>query len=310
MHFATKLIVVLTFLYLTLFLDNHASVAGNLDGWDQSSCKSVTQLFKAKTRIMTKLRNVLAANKKRGGQLDVHTNTIKIFQGELEDTEEAFFDALNGLKRLLKEDYKSVVKIKEAIYQRLNALKAITLRQEEQYNAISEAEKEVLAENKREEKSNGTMIQQLIDDVWSDISIAADKLEEEINDKTFEQMKDAKGASIEAVVRLNKEGEPIETNSNAVEDSEDENAEDSRNEMNVLVDSQSNQFVLAKAKDSTVPHEDLHFIKDIIYIVLLSFFWSSLCSLLRLPTMFGFVMSGMLLGPSGLNVIKVNEQLH
>lgn len=310
MHFATKLIVVLTFLYLTLFLDNHASVAGNLDGWDQSSCKSVTQLFKAKTRIMTKLRNVLAANKKRGGQLDVHTNTIKIFQGELEDTEEAFFDALNGLKRLLKEDYKSVVKIKEAIYQRLNALKAITLRQEEQYNAISEAEKEVLDENKREEKSNGTMIQQLIDDVWSDISIAADKLEEEINDKTFEQMKDAKGASIEAVVRLNKEGEPIETNSNAVEDSEDENAEDSRNEMNVLVDSQSNQFVLAKAKDSTVPHEDLHFIKDIIYIVLLSFFWSSLCSLLRLPTMFGFVMSGMLLGPSGLNVIKVNEQLH
>ena len=310
MHFATKLIVVLTFLYLTLFLDNHASVAGNLDGWDQSSCKSVTQLFKAKTRIMTKLRNVLAANKKRGGQLDVHTNTIKIFQGELEDTEEAFFDALNGLKRLLKEDYKSVVKIKEAIYQRLNALKAITLRQEEQYNAISEAEKEVLAENKREEKSNGTMIQQLIDDVWSDISIAADKLEEEINDKTFEQMKDAKGASIEAVVRLNIEGEPIEKNSDAVEDSEDENAEDSRNEMNVLVDSQSNQFVLAKAKDSTVPHEDLHFIKDIIYIVLLSFFWSSLCSLLRLPTMFGFVMSGMLLGPSGLNVIKVNEQLH
>lgn len=310
MHFATKLIVVLTFLYLTLFLDNHASVAGNLDGWNESSCKSVTQLFKAKTRIMTKLRKVLVANEKRGGQLDVHTNTIKIFQGELEDTEKAFFDALNGLKRLLKEDYKSVVKIKEAIYQRLNALKAITLRQEEQYNAISEAEKEVLAENKREEKSNATMIQQLIDDVWSDISIAADKLEEEINDKTFEQMKDAKGASIEAVVRLNIEGEPIEKNSDALEDSEDENAEDSRNEMNVLVDSQSNQFVLAKAKDSTVPHEDLHFIKDIIYIVLLSFFWSSVCSLLRLPTMFGFVMSGMLLGPSGLNVIKVNEHLH
>ena len=269
-----------------------------IEKWDPtSSCAKVTQLFRAKNKVTKKLNNVI--KNKGGRQEEVHVNMIRIYKEELDDTAVAFFDSVDGMRRLLKEDYKSVVKIKDAIQQRLDALKGITLRQEEQFNAITEAEKVIINANRG--KSNGSLIQQLIDDVWADISIAADKLEEEINDKTFEQMKDAKGASIEAVVRLDEEGKPL----NKTSDPKGESQADNGNEMGVLVDSQSNQFVLAKAKDSTVPHEDLNFIKDIIFIVLLSFVWSWLCSLVHLPTMFGFVISGMLLGPSGFNIIKV-----
>ena len=67
----------------------------------------------------------------------------------------------------------------------------------------------------------------------------------------------AKGANIEAVIRLedDKEGkaQPMGTNRTAPK----------RDGAGVikLVDAQDNQFVLAKGKDTTIPHEDAHFIQ-------------------------------------------------
>ncbi len=72
-----------------------------------------------------------------------------------------------------------------------------------------------------------------------------------------------------------------------------------------LVDVEENQFVLSKGKDSTVPHEDHHLIKDIVYLMLLSFGLGWLCTLMSLPGMFGFILTGVILGPSGTNVLKV-----
>ena len=149
-------------------------------------------------------------------------------------------------------------------------------------------------------QANGTRLEKIIEGILDDVSFAADKLENELDEKTFEKTRNAKGASIEAVVRLNADEESQDSDNETLE-AEPGN----ENEMSILVDSQSNQFVLAKAKDATVPHEDVHFIKDIIYILVLSFSGSCICTLVQLPTMFAFVISGMLLGPSGLNMIKV-----
>ena len=275
---------------------------GDLDRWMPSTCPSVSHLFKVKRNVVNKLVNLLKTPEERQKLTNLQEKTITIFQNELNVTERAVFDSLNGLRKLLQEDYKSVVHMKEAIKQRLEALKLLTLQQEDQFNAISEVVKDFLSANKHADiLNNGTRIEKVIGGILDDISFAADKLEDELDEKTFEKTRNAKGASIEAVVRITGDEENKESDSDNT--TVDKPAEE--NDMSILVDSQSNQFVLAKAKDATVPHEDVHFIMDIIFILVLSFLGSCICTLAHLPTMFAFVISGMLLGPSGLNMIKV-----
>lgn len=281
---------------------NHLNAIEDFESWNpQQSCKSVNYLFHAKEKVINKLSYALQSEKEKSKLSEAHRKTLVIFQDELKDTEQAVYDALNGLKKLLREDYKSVVKIKRAIEQRLENFKELTLQQEEQVNAISEAEKELLNAVKHG-KHNGTLIQQLIGDILNDISFAADKLEDRLNDNTFEKKSKDKGANVEAVIRLNEEeAEPSYADKKRNQNSESK----PEGGVDILVDSQNNQFVLAKAKDSTIPHEDLHLIKDIVYIVLFSFIGAWFCTLLHVPIMFGPVLSGMILGPSGKNIIKV-----
>jgi len=282
---------------------NFAAVTkGDLSRWNPSTCQSVSHLFKAKERVVNKLTNLLRAKKAPQKLTNDQVKTITIFRNELNVTERAVFDSLNGLRKLLQEDYKSVVHMKEAIKQRLEALKQLALQQEDQFNAISEAEKAFVSANKHADiHNNGTRIEKIIGGILDDVSFAADKLEDELDEKTFEKTRNAKGASIEAVVRLTEDEE--------ANDGDNDNGTllaepGEENDMSILVDSKNNQFVLSKAKDATVPHEDVHFIKDIIFILLLSFTGSCICTLIHLPTMFAFVISGMLLGPSGVNMIK------
>lgn len=283
---------------------NFAAITKNdLTCWNPSTCQSVSHLFKAKQRVVNTLTKLLGAKKAQEKLTNDQVQTITIFRNELNVTERAVFDSLNGLRKLLQEDYKSVVHMKEAIKQRLESLKLLALQQEDQFNAISEAEKAFVAANKHADiQNNGTRIEKVIGGILDEISFAADKLEDELDEKTFEKTRNAKGASIEAVVRLTEEEEADDDdndNRTSLAEPGDEN------DMSILVDSKNNQFVLSKAKDATVPHEDVHFIKDIIFILLLSFLGSCVCTLIHLPTMFAFVISGMLLGPSGVNMIKV-----
>lgn len=276
----------------------------DLTRWTPLTCQSVTHLFKVKKSVVKKLVNLLKTPKERQKLTNPQVKTITIFQNELNVTERAVFDSLNGLRKLLQEDYKSIVHMKDAIKQRLESLKLLALQQEDQFNAISEVEKEFVSASKHADmQNNGTRLEKVIGGILDDVSFAADKLEDELDEKTFEKTRNAKGASIEAVVRINADDEEQK-------DSDNDNATlpepGEENDMSILVDSQSNQFVLAKAKDATVPHEDVHFIKDIIFILVLSFLGSCICTLVHLPTMFAFVISGMLLGPSGINVIKVS----
>lgn len=272
--------------------------------WDANkSCRKVNGLFHTKEQVTQKLKHVLELEKRKKALSKAQIRAIDIYQAELNDTQRAIFESMGGLRKLLHEDYKSVVSIKEAIKQRLDSLKTIALRQEVQYNSIIEAEKELTAEQKLHGRQNSSGIAKIIDSVLGDVFIAANKLEEKLNDNTFEKQRKVKGASIEAVVRVNEDENqsPGDTPEGGTKSSDSQNDEG----MSVLVDSQSNEFVLAKSKDATVPHEDLHLIKDIIWICILSFLGACLCTAVELPTMFGFVLSGMILGPTCLNIIKV-----
>uniref|UniRef100_A0A4W5NCP3 Transmembrane and coiled-coil domains 3 n=1 Tax=Hucho hucho TaxID=62062 RepID=A0A4W5NCP3_9TELE len=79
--------------------------------------------------------------------------------------------------------------------------------------------------------------------------------------------------------------------------------------LSMLIDSQNNQYVLTKPRDSTMPRSDQHFIKDLVSVVMLSLPCGWLCTMMGLPPMFGYIVCGVLLGPSGLNSIKSMVQV-
>lgn len=48
--------------------------------------------------------------------------------------------------------------------------------------------------------------------------------------------------------------------------------------------------------------------QDLVIVVMLSLPCGWLCTLMGLPPMFGYIICGVLLGPSGLNSIKVSDE--
>ena len=74
--------------------------------------------------------------------------------------------------------------------------------------------------------------------------------------------------------------------------------------VSVLVDSVSNVYVLSRPRDVTLLMEDRNFFEDMVCLLLLSFVLGALCSLVRVPALFGYTFAGMLLGPVGYNVVR------
>ena len=47
--------------------------------------------------------------------------------------------------------------------------------------------------------------------------------------------------------------------------------------------------------------------QDVVFLMISSFIFGWLVSMLSLPPMFGFIVGGIVIGPSGLNVLKVRH---
>ena len=73
----------------------------------------------------------------------------------------------------------------------------------------------------------------------------------------------------------------------------------------MLIDSDSNHYVLSKPKDSTTTHIDHTLLRDIILLTMVAFVLTIVCSLIRLPSMFASIVTGVILGPSGGGYLKV-----
>ena len=71
-----------------------------------------------------------------------------------------------------------------------------------------------------------------------------------------------------------------------------------------LVDPDNNVYVLARPKDTTVPYEDSRLLYDLVRVVVSSFVCGHAATVVGLPSIFGYILAGIWLGPSGLNLIK------
>ncbi|KAG9492266.1 hypothetical protein GDO78_000664 [Eleutherodactylus coqui] len=265
--------------------------------WLVNNCRKLSGLIHQKNVVLNKLKNAIKAVEKDQA-LSVEeklfqVHTFEIFQKELNESENSVFQAVNGLRRALQGDYKDVVNMKESSRQRLEALREAAIKEEKEYVELLAAEKHQVEAVKILQHQNKSL--SMLDEILEDVRKAADRLEEEIEDHAFDDNKSVRGVNVEAVLRVEEDEVKRNTSQHQVEDDLG---------LSMLIDSQNNQYILTKPRDSTIPRADHHFIKDIVTIVMVSLPCGWVCTMIGLPTMFGYIICGVLLGPSGLNSIK------
>ncbi|XP_077153057.1 transmembrane and coiled-coil domain-containing protein 3 isoform X1 [Ranitomeya variabilis] len=265
--------------------------------WLLNNCRKLSGLLHQKNVVLNKLKNAIKAVEKDQGlsaeEKLFQVHTFEIFQKELNESENSVFQAVNGLRRALQGDYKDVVNMKESSRQRLDALREAAIKEEKEYVELLAAEKHQVEAMKNIQHQNKSL--SMLDEILEDVRKAADRLEEEIEDHAFDDNKSVRGVNVEAVLRV--EEDDVKRNTSQHQGEDDLG-------LSMLIDSQNNQYILTKPRDSTIPRADHHFIKDIVSIVMVSLPCGWACTMIGLPTMFGYIICGVLLGPSGLNSIK------
>ncbi|XP_023135393.1 transmembrane and coiled-coil domain-containing protein 3 isoform X2 [Amphiprion ocellaris] len=275
--------------------------------WVASNCKRLAGLLHQKNVVVKKLAAAADAVGRDQGLSDpekhFQVHTLEVFQKELNESEHLVFQAVHGLQRALQGDYRDVVNMKESSRQRLEALREAAIKEEQEYVELVAAEKHQQEAVKSALAQNKTL--SMLDEILEDVRKAADRLEEEIEEHAFDNNKQMKGVNVEAVLRVEEDEENGGKRKNK---SRQKEVEDDLG-LSMLIDSQNNQYVLTKPRDSTMPRADHHFIKDLVSVVMLSLPCGWICTLVGLPPMFGYIICGVLLGPSGLNSIKSMVQV-
>ncbi|XP_073206560.1 transmembrane and coiled-coil domain-containing protein 3 isoform X1 [Lepidochelys kempii] len=267
--------------------------------WVLENCRKLSGLLRQKNVVLNKLKNAIRSVEKDLGLSDeeklFQVHTFEIFQKELNESENSVFQAIHGLQRALQGDYKDVVNMKESSRQRLEALREAAIKEETEYVELLAAEKHQVEALKNMQHQNKSL--SMLDEILEDVRKAADRLEEEIEEHAFDDNKSVRGVNFEAVLRVEEDEADSKRNISKRKVEDDLG-------LSMLIDSQNNQYILTKPRDSTIPRADRHFIKDIVTIGMLSLPCGWLCTMIGLPTMFGYIICGVLLGPSGLNSIK------
>ncbi|KAI9257904.1 Sodium/hydrogen exchanger family-domain-containing protein [Sporodiniella umbellata] len=133
------------------------------------------------------------------------------------------------------------------------------------------------------EESEVDPVKEILNDMLKEVSENADQLEEEMQQNMIVFSTD--NAKVETVLKLGK-------------DSANENV------VNVIVDQDNNEYILMRPSDTTLIIEDLQLIHDFILILVASFLFGGIFTCIGLPAFFGYILAGIIIGPSGYNMIQ------
>ena len=275
----------------------------------------VTMLNKKKTLLGTIGNHIQSIKEQSAVSPEVHLkmNILLIYQRELKAVENSLVMVLKDLNQTLSSDYRSIENIKRSCRERQEDMRNAAVLVEEDFNIILDLEKAVASLHPNISLQTHF---NLISDFLSEIARAADDLESDLVEDVFSNYKQMEGAGLETVVKLS-EDTLLEHSLKRVQAGRDKMAAESmggassrnrrlrkrRGGISMLIDSSSNQYILSHPRDVTIPIEDHHFLHDIIHIVLLSFVLGSACSVFKVPSLFGYIFAGMVLGPTGWNLV-------
>lgn len=236
-------------------------------------------------------------------------NVLLIYQRELNAAENSLMTVLRDFNQTLSSDYSSIENIKKSCKMRQEDMRNAAVLVEEDYNAIVILQKEMSALHPNISLQSPS---RLLNEFLSEISHAADTLESKLVEDVFNEYKNMKGAGLETVVKLSEESlhehklkrlQEHPQGDSGTEESSQQRSNMGGGGISMLIDSNNNQYILSRPRDVTFPIEDHHFIHDIIHILLLSFVFGGLCSLFKVPSLFGYIFAGMVLGPTGWNLV-------
>ncbi|TRY92744.1 hypothetical protein DNTS_024830 [Danionella cerebrum] len=273
--------------------------------WKHAGCGRLSALLRQKRTAVQRLSAAVTTLEQdstlTGAEKLFRIHTLELLARELNASERSLLQALTALQRVLKGNLRDLSRVKESSQYRLQALREALIQEEQEYQELEAAEKHQQDALRQAQERNRSL--SVLEEILEDVRRAADRLEERIEEHAFDNNRQIEGVNVEAVLRVE----------------EDEKDGKRKNQsgpqvkghlgLSMLIDSQNNQYVLTKPRDSTIPRADPHFIKDLVCVVMLSFPCGWLCTLLALPPMFGYIICGVLLGPSGLNSIKSMVQV-
>ncbi|KAH6581482.1 hypothetical protein BASA61_009063 [Batrachochytrium salamandrivorans] len=147
-------------------------------------------------------------------------------------------------------------------------------------------------------QDNGGMAANMVGSVIKDVSNQADKLESSMKEDSFIESQKSEGTTVETVLKVHDSGKQ-QGNSSSKSKSE--------NVTPTLIDSHNNQYVLSKSGDTTAHVEDTRLLNDILLLLMACFTCVSVLHLLGLPSFFGYILAGVILGPPGYikNAVQV-----
>lgn len=223
------------------------------------------------------------------------TRILNLYQSELNASEDALNVVLSSLNQTLHSDYHSLEIIRLSCESRLSKMQSAALLVERNHNeALKLVQEAKMAAGVGQNSSNH---HNLVGDIFSEISNAADKLEGQLKDDLFHDLVQGRGGGggggteIETVLKIKGNGH---------------DSDQPEEDQVLLVDSLSNRYSLSRPRDITVLIDDPFLVRDIVLLVVLCSLFGTVCCLLGVPTLFGFGVAGMLLGPAGYNIIKVS----
>ncbi|XP_019864214.1 PREDICTED: transmembrane and coiled-coil domain-containing protein 3-like [Amphimedon queenslandica] len=266
----------------------------------QFTCGGIQFMLRKKQKLTNIISEVMtemqgqkhAKNNQSSNSLELKTRILTLYQSELNASQEALSTVLSSLNQTLYSDYHLLDIIRLSCESRLAKLQSLVLHATGNHNeALTLVEETKAAVGQNLSQSH----HKLVGDILKEISIAADKLEYQLKDDIFRNLVEKNGATgtdVETVVKIK---------SSELDQSEEDQV--------LLVDSLSNQYTLSRPRDITVLIDDPHLVKDIVLLVVLCSLLGTVCCLIGLPTLFGFVITGMLLGPAGYNTVKCVVQV-
>ncbi|XP_060689318.1 transmembrane and coiled-coil domain-containing protein 3 isoform X2 [Hemiscyllium ocellatum] len=229
--------------------------------WIMENCKKLSGMLRQKNVVLNKLKKAIKAvgadSRLSTAEKIFQVHTFEIFQAELNESEKSVFQAVHGLERVLQGDYKDIVNMRESSKQRLEALREAAIKEEKEYVELLAAEKHQAEALKNMQHANRSL--SILDEILEDVRKAADRLEEEIDDHVFDNNKLVRGGNVEAVIRVEEDQEDHKQNLSVHE-------VEGGLGLSMLIDSQNNQYILTKPRDSTIPRADIHFIKSIVQV--------------------------------------------
>ena len=261
-------------------------------------CEDLNKIFDTKSNYIAKINGKLQdigylTNSDKDNHFDnekYQMEVLSLVKNHLDIGESLITASLKNFRHTMIElssNVKSVMLLKELSENRLNILSKHILACEAEVVGIDQFLKLI----ESHQKANNLIQSQLLSEqLLGELFLSADQLEEELHHDLFQKYK--QGHSVETVIKISG------GDSNDFEQS-----------LHYIIDTKNDRYVLSRPDDPTISKEDVILVTDIFLILIFSSLLSLLFLTLGLPHLLGPILSGIILGPSGLDILTSLVQI-